>query len=160
MIAAVSQDGVLGVDGKIPWIGKYPSDLKRFKRLTSGASVVMGSKTYQSIGKPLPNRHNYVVSSQPHLYPEVSVVNRPFTAVRESFYVHPTSNVWIIGGASIYLQSMGIADYIDLTIIPETINPYHTHDIARFPWINPCQFRIVRSDPGEDGLLHLLYQKY
>ena len=60
IIAAVSKNGVIGVDNKLPW--NLPEDLKRFKELTTNNVVIMGRKTYESIGKPLPNRINIVVT--------------------------------------------------------------------------------------------------
>jgi len=51
MIAAVSQNGIIGIDNDIPWLGKYPEDLKRFRKLTSGGSIIMGSNTWKSLGE-------------------------------------------------------------------------------------------------------------
>ena len=62
LVAAVAKNGVIGKGGGIPW--KIPEDMKRFKKLTSGHPVIMGRKTFESIGKPLPNRYNFVVSSK------------------------------------------------------------------------------------------------
>src|SRR6185295_12074192 len=60
LIVAVSPEGVIGLGGRIPW--RHPGDLKRFKRMTTGATVIMGRKTWESIGKPLANRRNIVIS--------------------------------------------------------------------------------------------------
>ena len=162
MIAAVSTNGILGVDGKIPWMGKYSADMKRFKSLTSGGTVIMGTKTWHSIGgKPLPNRTNMIISASLNecdLPAGASIHNRPQRAMIASKYTDPTKNIWVIGGASIYLQSMSLVDYIDLTIIPEYVEAYHTHDIVRFPWINPNKFELESKLDGEQGLIHLKYR--
>jgi dihydrofolate reductase len=158
MIAAVSKNGILGVDGKIPW--KYPADMKRFKVLTSGGTVIMGAKTWRSMGeKPLPNRTNMIIGS--NCYPSdlnTTVHNRPQRAIICSQQWEPAKSIWIIGGASIYLQSMNLVDYIDLTIIPEYVQAEHTQDIVRFPWINPMDFELEDKQEGKSGLIHLTYK--
>lgn len=158
MIAAVSRNGVIGINNTIPWLGKYPSDLKRFKKITSGGTVIMGTKTWLSIGKPLPKRHNYIISSK--LYPEnleASVCNSVQSAINSSKFSYPESDIWIIGGASIYNQSMDLVDKIDLTIIPETYNS--KENVVRFPWINPLMFKESSIECSEDGLVHIEYIK-
>ncbi len=162
MIAAVSTNGILGVDGHIPWMGKYSADMKRFKSLTTGGTIIMGTKTWHSMGgKPLPNRTNMIVSASLHecdLPTGVTIHNRPQQAIIASRWNEPTKDIWVIGGASIYLQSMILVDYIDLTIIPEYVEAYHTRDIVRFPWINPTKFELESKTNGEQGLIHLKYK--
>lgn len=98
MILAVSANGVIGVDGKLPW--HLPADLKHFKEVTSGGTVIMGRKTYESIGKPLPNRLNIVMTrDKTFSAPGVEVVH----SEEELFQKIKTKpKNFIIGGAEIY----------------------------------------------------------
>ncbi|MDB5012317.1 MAG: dihydrofolate reductase [Daejeonella sp.] len=106
-----------------------PADLKHFKKLTTGNTVVMGRKTFDSIGKPLPNRKNIVITRQPDLTIEgCEVVQSIQQALQSS---EPNSDVCIIGGAEIYRQSLDLTDIIYLTRI------HHTFEAdAFFPEIN------------------------
>lgn len=125
LIVAVSPEGVIGVDGRIPW--HYPGDLKRFKRLTTGTTVIMGRRTYESIGRPLPNRRNLVITQTS--IPEVECYRALHEALAET-----SGPVWFIGGARIYAEAMRFADRIDLTEVPDHVD--HP-DAVRFPEIDP-----------------------
>lgn len=116
IIAAVAQNGVIGVDGKLPW--HLPADLKRFKALTLGKPVIMGRKTWESLPvKPLPGRYNIIVSR--------SVVNGfqsidPDTAVADSVFLAmalagDSEEVFVIGGAEIYRAALPFADRLEIT---------------------------------------------
>ena len=137
IIAAVSQNGVIGIDGRIPW--HYPDDFKYFKNVTRDSVVIMGRKTFESIGKPLKDRENVVITSQQ--IPGVTCYSSVATALRrESLKLRDHAvNTWFIGGASIYQQAMLYADHIFLTITPDYIE--HPNPV-RFPWINPMLFEI------------------
>ena len=124
LIAAVAENGVIGVDGEMPW--HYPADLKRFKRLTMGSPVVMGRKTYDSIvaelGEPLPGRTNVVVSRQELTFPEGAVradgIEDALEIARET--ADRDRTVYVIGGETIYEQFLDRADELRITEIPET----------------------------------------
>ena len=110
IIAAVSRNGVIGINNTLPW--SLPKDLKRFKSLTTGNTVVMGRKTFESIGKPLPNRRNIVVTRDTEWKHEgVEVINDLYDIVKYD------GSIFIIGGSEIYKQSMGLAGELELTII-------------------------------------------
>ena len=113
IIAAVSENGIIGINNNIPWIGKYPEDLKRFKKLTVNSNIIMGSKTWRSIGeKPLPNRNNIIISSKLNIETDqVSVANSVQTAIRMCKF-NNNKPIWIIGGESIYQQSMNLIDWV------------------------------------------------
>lgn len=113
-VVAVSRNGVIGKDGKLPW--HFSSDLKFFKNLTTGHVVIMGRKTFDSIGKPLPNRRNIVISRQ--TFPEAPGVE--FAAsVGEAIERAGKGDLYIIGGASIYRETMDLAGGIYLTRIDQ-----------------------------------------
>lgn len=114
LIAAISNNGVIGVDNKLPW--KLPDDLKHFKRYTEGKTVVMGAKTYKSIGsKPLPNRDNIVVSSKLQLDEEGVTVRRNSICVVESCQEAKVEELVVIGGGQLYKDFMYAADKLVIT---------------------------------------------
>lgn len=121
MIVAVSKNNVIGVDNKLPWDLK--EDLKYFKEITSGHMVLMGRNTYQSIGKPLPNRKNVVLTRDDSFKPEgVTVVHSIESAIseiamEEASEVLDKKQVFIIGGAEIYKQFMPYVRRLYITMI-------------------------------------------
>ena len=101
LIVAVADNGVIGRDNGLPW--HLPEDLKRFKRLTLGKPVIMGRKTFESIGKPLPGRQNIVVTRDPNYQCEgVSVVHGTDDALRAAGGV---PEIMVIGGAELFRAS-------------------------------------------------------
>ena len=111
-VVAVSENGVIGKNGQLPW--RFPADLKFFKNLTTGHTVVMGRKTFDSIGKPLPNRENIVISRHPR--PETAGV-KFVESVEEALGRARKGKIFIIGGASIYRETAYLIDGIYLTRI-------------------------------------------
>ena len=113
LICAASQNGTIGRDNHLPW--HLPADLAHFKRLTTGHYILMGRKTYQSIGKPLPNRTNIVITRQTDFQADGCLVAH---SLEQAFALCPTDvEVFIIGGAEIYRQALPVADKIYLTRI-------------------------------------------
>jgi dihydrofolate reductase len=160
IIAAVSENGIIGVNNNIPWIGKYPEDLKRFKKLTINSNIIMGSKTWKSIGeKPLPNRNNIIISSKLNIETDqVSVTNSVHNAIRMCSYLN-NDPIWIIGGESIYQQSINLIDFIDLTIIPEYIQVGLNDNVTKFPWINPLLFKVNSIENLNNNIKIINYTK-
>lgn len=117
IIAAMDEEKAIGKDGKIPW--HYPEDLKHFKDKTTGYSVLMGRKTYESLPedfRPLPNRENIVLTrSNPDLDERVKIVN----SLDEAYEEAKNDKLFIAGGASVYEQTLDSADKMVLTRIPE-----------------------------------------
>ncbi|EPW3769169.1 type 3 dihydrofolate reductase, partial [Vibrio fluvialis] len=113
MIAAMASDRIIGKDNQMPW--HLPADFVWFKRCTMGKPVVMGRKTYQSIGRPLPGRQNIVISRDPHLVIEgVDVVTSIDAALNKA---GAAEEVMIIGGGSIYAECLPRADKLYVTLI-------------------------------------------
>jgi dihydrofolate reductase len=114
IIAAIGKNRVIGKDGKLPW--HISEDLKRFKKLTTGHTVLMGRRTFESIGKPLSNRRNVVISSRhiPNIetYPSV---DEALNALADQ------EKVFVIGGAQIYSQLLDRADELYLTLVDQTV---------------------------------------
>ena len=115
IIAAVAENRAIGKDNKLLWHLK--ADMRRFKHLTTGKMVVMGRKTYDSIGKALPNRINVVLSKDTSLKLENCLVFADLNAALRFAADRDLSEVFIIGGAQIYEQAMDIADKLYLTVV-------------------------------------------
>jgi len=119
MIAAIGEGRTLGKNNDLLW--RIPDDLKRFKTLTTGHVVVMGRKTYESIGKPLPNRTNIVVTRDPSWQADGVVVASSIEDALAKAEKNPPaggdSEVFIMGGGQIYNQALPFADRLHLTLI-------------------------------------------
>jgi dihydrofolate reductase len=116
LVVAVAENGVIGMGNTLPW--RLSADLRRFKALTLGHTVIMGRKTFDSIGKGLTGRRNLVVSRNPEFRPEGATrVPSLEAAFNEA---GPTGEVFVIGGADIYRQAMPVADKIYLTLVHAT----------------------------------------
>ena len=115
----MSQNRAIGIDNKLPW--HYSEDLQRFKTRTAGNVVIMGRWTYESIGKPLPNRRNIVISTAAN-YPEVECYNDPQLALDKlAIELGEEDEVFIIGGASLYSYFMDTAQWLYLTEVKRII---------------------------------------
>ena len=111
LIVAASENNVIGVKGDLPW--RLSADLKRFKELTMGKPIVMGRKTYESIGRPLPGRHNIVITRQGDYVAEGCTVVPSTQAAIDA--AGDVEEVMIIGGSHIYDAFLPYADRIYLT---------------------------------------------
>lgn len=110
IIAAVAENGVIGDKNALLW--HISEDLKYFKAVTTGHPVVMGRKTYESLGRPLPNRENVVVTRQPLDIPGCRVVH----SLPEAVALFPASEeVFVIGGAQLYAAALPVAERLYLT---------------------------------------------
>lgn len=146
MIAAVSKNGIIGIDGQLPWAGVYPEDMKFFRTMTKNSILIMGRKTFESIGnKPLPARRNIVISRSANTMAAINVDGiEAYESVKEAIDMcdADTRDIWIVGGERIYEAGMEFAEEIYLTMIPQWIDIKNTQSIVRFPWINPLEFQI------------------
>lgn len=115
IIVAVSENNCIGVEGKLPW--KLPTDLKRFKEITTGHVVVMGRKTWESLPekvRPLPNRINVVITRNKDYVAKGAEVRTNLESALEEFVFEDT-NVFVIGGAEIYKEAFKYANILHLT---------------------------------------------
>lgn len=114
LIVAVAENGVIGKDNALIW--KLSEDLKNFKRITSGHSIIMGRKTFESIGRPLPNRTNIVVSRDTNLQIEGCYMARSLDeAFQLAAQADGNDEAFVIGGATIYEQALLFVDKVYLT---------------------------------------------
>ncbi len=143
LIAAVADNGVIGIDNRLPW--HLPGDLQWFKRQTLGKPIVMGRRTFQSIGRPLPGRENIVVSRDPDFRATGCQVVGSLDEALEAASGAP--EVMIIGGAELYRQTLPRAQRLYLTRVHANVE-----GDARFPEVDSSQWReVAREDHGADG---------
>ena len=152
IIAAVAENGCIVKDGKLPW--HLPEDLKHFKEVTTGNTVIMGRKTWESLPekfRPLPHRKNVVITRQlDYSVPqEVSVFSSLESALNE--YAH--HSVMIIGGAEIYRQAFPLADKLELTRIHQRVE-----GDAFFPIINSAEWKEARRE-NHEGYSFFTYER-
>jgi dihydrofolate reductase len=138
LIAALAENGCIGINNRLPW--HLPEDLKYFRRLTTGGIVVMGRKTYESIGKPLPNRTNIVISRNPDFTAEgikvVASLDQALELADSMAEINGNDEVFVIGGAQIYALTLPRAGRLYLTEVAKTV-----HGDAFFPSIDRSQWR-------------------
>ena len=132
IIVAVAQNGVIGTGNRLPW--HLPDDLKRFKALSMAKPIVMGRRTFDSIGKPLPGRTNIVVSRQPGLAIEGTIVTPSLDAALVAAGAVP--EVVVIGGAEIFRQVLPRTEVIHLTRVHARV----AGDVV-FPELDPGKWR-------------------
>ncbi len=118
IIAAVGRNRALGKDNDLIW--HLPADLRRFKSLTRGHHVIMGRKTFESLGKPLPKRTNIIVSRNPDYRAEGCVVVNSLKKALEMAQSDP--NPFILGGAEIYKQALSMADLTGILLMSMKIS--------------------------------------
>jgi dihydrofolate reductase len=149
ILVAISPEGIIGKDNTIPW--HYSEDLKRFKRLTIGKTVIMGRNTWESLPiKPLPERRNIVITRS--LIENVEC----FKSINEALKTCE-GDIWFIGGAGIYEEAMDLADCIDMTLVPDSISG---NNCIYFPKVGN-EWQESKEKPLEKGskLLHKIYTR-
>jgi dihydrofolate reductase len=138
MIAAVARNGVIGAGDRLPW--RLPADLAYFKRQTLGKTVVMGARTFRSLGRPLPGRHNVVLSRRMAEAPEGCDLVR---SVEEALQRYGDRELMVIGGAEVYRQFLPHADRLLLT----EIDAEAEGDVF-FPPYDRSEWKLVSRTPG------------
>lgn len=142
IIVAVAENGTIGDKNALLW--HISEDLKHFKAHTSGHPVIMGRKTFESLGRPLPNRHNVVISRQADLTIEGCTVVH---SLDEALALFPhEEELFIIGGAQIYAQALPLAERLILTRVH---HPYAGD--TSFPAWDPSAWELVKSEHHEHG---------
>ena len=143
LVAAVARNGVIGVDQRLPW--RLPADLKRFKELTLGHTVIMGRKTWESLPpnfRPLPGRRNIVVTRDGSYQASGAAVVGSLPA---AIAIAGDGEAFVIGGAELYAAALPLADHLQLTEIDANFEG-DTH----VPAIEERQWRETRREPHHD----------
>lgn len=157
IIVAVAENGVIGKDNQLLW--KLSADLKRFKAITSNHYILLGRKTFESIGKPLPNRTSLIIS-------------RNYTCDFEDCYVFKTINeaivfaaqqnqeeIFVIGGGEIYSQTLPLANRIHLTLVHTEIEGDTYFDYDESNWKVKHKQIILKDEKNEFDSTYLILER-
>ncbi len=149
LIVATAHNNVIGRNNELPW--HLPQDLKYFKSVTLGKPIIMGRKTFESIGKPLPGRTNIVVTRQKNWnfagvlvaknVEEALEIGQQFRAEQNGL----TDEIMVIGGAEIYRHALPVADRVYQTKIDAKVDKGD----AFFPELSPTQWKLISELPGD-----------
>lgn len=161
IISAIAKNNVIGKDGKMPW--HLPLDLKHFKDLTLGYPVIMGRKTYESIGMPLKERLNIVVSNKNTIKDDTILITKSLDEaidlsskyVNSIFDNNEDKNIFIIGGQMIYEQALPKASKLELTII----NKEFEGD-SFFPKIDFSDWKLINKINNKYEKISFNYETY
>lgn len=137
IVVAASENNVIGINNDLPW--HLPNDLKFFKKTTLGLPIIMGKNTWLSLGKPLPNRQNIVLSSSITNLPEGVLLFKNLDEALSYLKKQNTEEVCIIGGGILYKSAMALAHTIYLTRVHCTIS----NGTAYFPEIDPLKWKLT-----------------
>lgn len=152
LIAAMAKNRVIGRDSALPW--HIPADLRRFRDLTMGHPVVMGRKTYESIGKPLPGRQTIVVTRQKGYVAPGSAVTHSLEEALAA--AGPAEELFICGGGELYAAALPVADRICLTVVGCEVE-----GDTLFPELPPGVFVETGREelPGQPPLTFIVYER-
>ncbi|TXL19860.1 dihydrofolate reductase [Methylococcaceae bacterium HT5] len=149
LIVAMAMNRTIGLNNQMPW--HLSADLKNFKKITMGQPIIMGRKTFESIGRPLPGRQNIIISHNPHYQQQgCSVFNDLDSALQSCT---SSAEVFVIGGATLYEATLSRADRLYVTEIQKEFN-----GDTWFPEINKEQWQeISREDINDDSSVDFNY---
>jgi len=141
LIVAIGKNNVIGKDNRIPW--RLPADLAYFKKVTTGHTVIMGRKTFESIGKPLPNRRNVIISgNRNYSVDDCMVCHSIEDALKLS--LNNNEEIFVIGGANVYCELLPYAQRLYITSVEEDFE-----GDTFFPEIDYMQWTLVSKTEGE-----------
>jgi dihydrofolate reductase len=152
ILAAVARNGVIGAGGGLPW--HLPDELRRFKERTLGHVLVMGRRTYESIGRPLPGRTTIVVTRQPDWHVDSDLVATAASipeALAKAAAVD--DEVFVVGGAEVYAAALPLADRLELTHVEAA-----PEGDTAFPEVEWDDWREVGREPGQ-GWVAVTYER-
>ncbi len=142
IIVAASENNVIGINNMLPW--RLPTDLKYFKSTTLGKPIVMGRKTFESLGKPLPGRPNIVITRQNDFQPEGAYVVKSVEEGIEKAKSFGGDELFITGGSQIFEQAWPLVERIYLTRVYAVV-----HGDAFFPQLDGAEFELVTDERHE-----------
>lgn len=162
LIAAYAQNRVVGIDNKLPW--HLPEDLKYFKRCTSGKAIIMGRKTFDSIGRPLPNRTNIVISRNPEFNVDgvkvVSTLDEAIELAKAVNEINGIDEIMVIGGATIYELTLPLADRLYLTHVHANVEGdayFPEVDFSSWHEVERADYSVSETNPYDYSFV--VYEK-
>lgn len=142
IIVAYDQTRTIGKSGQLPWQGQLPADMRHFRSITSGHTVIMGRKTYDSIGKPLPNRQNIVVTRGDSKFEGALAAS----SLEQAYGYAIDDDIYVLGGGQIYTQALDDMDEVIATEIHASFD-----GDAYFPALGDNWIETIRQDFLADG---------
>ena len=141
LIVAMDQQRLIGIDGEVPW--RLPNDLKHFKQVTMGKTIVMGRRTWDSLGRALPGRQNWVISRKDDFQAEGA---RVFSSLQSALDAHEQGELMIIGGGDLYRQTLAQASRIYVTKVLAEVSAADDMACTYFPKFDATQFRVSAQE--------------
>ncbi|SFA74669.1 dihydrofolate reductase [Lentibacillus halodurans] len=142
LLVAMDRNRVIGYRNDLPW--HLPNDLKFFKQKTTENTIIMGRKTYEAIGRPLPNRNNVVISKQHNPFPGGVDVIHDISTVLTWNKQHPADEFFVIGGGDIFKQFLPYADRMYVTLVDDVFR-----GDTYFPDFSESQWQLTAKEKGE-----------
>jgi len=145
LVAAMGKNRAIGLDGKMPW--HLPAELQHFKQLTMGKAILMGRKTWQSIGRPLPGRQNIVISRNPGFVASGADLA---DSLQSAIEISRSDEIMVIGGGQLYALALSLANRMVLTLIdiePEGDTWFPEWDINDWQQTGERQFPVAADNP-------------
>ena len=158
VIAAISKNNALGKDNDLIW--HLPADLKRFKKVTTGHFIVMGRNTFESIGRPLPNRTTIIITRNKNYFKEGCLIANSLEEALEMS--KEEAKVFIIGGAQIYKETMAkdLADQLDITLVHDTFEAdVYFPEIKNTVWKEAAREYFTADEKNKHNFSFISYQK-
>ncbi|MDX2164024.1 MAG: dihydrofolate reductase [Gammaproteobacteria bacterium] len=153
LVAAMTPERVIGKNNSLPW--QMPADLAHFKKITLGKPIIMGRKTYQSIGRLLPGRKNIIITRDKNFYVEGAEIFHDIDSALNS--LKNEKEICVIGGSEIFAQTLSIADILELTYIQANID-----GDSFFPEVDPNLFKEISREAhkaDEDNIYDYVFVK-
>lgn len=158
LVAAAAENWVIGNDGSMPW--RAPNELRHFKKITLGGCLLMGHATWRSIGRPLPERTNIVVSRNPDLKLDGCEVYPSLEEALDACRARLLSELLVVGGAEIYRQTIGIADRIIISRLQLSCpGDRHFPSFGSSLWPK-SQWQLESRQPGLPGEIEYTVETY
>lgn len=152
----MTKDGIIANNQSLPW--NIKEEMKYFQSLTLSKTILMGSKTLLSIGKPLPKRTNIIITSNPKKYQNFSseycIISNDLSNIIKTYAKNPNNELWVIGGANIYQQTFAYADYLYISIIKKD----YLGDL-KFPILDFSNFKEIKKTEYQEFTAYVYQRK-
>lgn len=156
IIVAYDKNRIIGANNSLLWLGEMAADMRRFRELTTGNVVIMGRKTFDSIGRPLPNRQNIVITRQPLVINGVQVVHSLADAYKQA---EPGKDIYVIGGGQIYEQGLADVDFVLATQIDAAFDGDTYFPILSDEWHETLRQDYLSDDKNRYNYSFITYAK-
>lgn len=154
IIVAKSRNGIIGDSNKLIW--SLPADLANFKKITTGNSIIMGRKTFESIGRPLPNRRNIIITRDEDYEVEgCEVVN----SINEALLL-TGNNCFVIGGGEVYKQTLHLAEQIYMTLVDEDFEGDTSFPDLEPSWYISREEKFLADEKNKHNYSFIFYERF